>query len=147
MEVRKLILLTICTAVLFANGIIIKKSDNSVEMTVNKIQNIITKQGFTVYAVVDHQAGANKVRMELPASKEIIFGNPKIGTILMQEKMLTGLDLPLRILVFQGRDRRTKIAYRDGTWLGSEHNLSQKRVLNRMNFMLENITTEAGRIK
>jgi len=139
MEVRKLILLTICTAVLFANGIIIKKSDNSVEMTVNKIQNIITKQGFTVYAVVDHQAGANKVRMELPASKEIIFGNPKIGTILM--------DLPLRILVFQGRDRRTKIAYRDGTWLGSEHNLSQKRVLNRMNFMLENITTEAGRIK
>jgi uncharacterized protein (DUF302 family) len=147
MAVRKLILLTICSAVLFANGIIIKRSDNSVERTVDKIQNIVTKQGFTVFAIVDHQAGAKKVRMQLPASKEIIFGNPKTGTALMQEKMLTGLDLPIRILVFHDRDRRTKIAYRDGTWLGSEHNLSQRRVLNRMNFMLDNITTEAGRKK
>lgn len=145
MEVRKFIFLTALTASLFANDIIVKDSLNSVEKTVNKIQNIVTKKGFTVFAVVDHQAGANKVRMQLPPSKEIIFGNPKIGTALLQENMQAGLDLPIRILVYQDKDLKSKIAYRDGEWLVAEHNLSNKKLLNTMNFTLDNITTEAGR--
>ncbi len=142
---KTILLLVSLALALFADGIIIKNSQNSVEKTVNVIQNIVTKQGFTVFAIVDHQAGANKVRMKLPPSKEIIFGNPKAGTILMQENMAAGLDLPIRILVFEDSDNRTKIAYRDGDWLAAEHNLTAARVLNKMNFILDNITTEAGR--
>ena len=142
---KKMLILAALTASLFANDIIVKNSDNSVEKTVNRIQNIVTKKGFTVFAVIDHQAGANKVRMQLPPSKEIIFGNPKMGTPLLQENMQAGLDLPIRILVYQDRDKRSKIAYRDGEWLVSEHNLSNKKLLNKMNFTLDNITTEAGR--
>lgn len=145
MEVKKMLILAALTASLFANDIIIKNSVNSVEKTVNKIQNIVTKKGFTVFAVIDHQAGANKVRMKLPPSKEIIFGNPKMGTPLLQEKMQAGLDLPIRILVYQDTDLKSKIAYRDGEWLVSEHNLSNRKLLNKMNFTLDNITTEAGR--
>jgi uncharacterized protein (DUF302 family) len=145
MEVKKVLLLALLALSLFADGIIIKNSQNSVEKTVYILQNIVTKQGFTVYAIVDHQAGADKVRMQLPPSKEIIFGNPKAGTLLMQENMVAGLDLPIRILVFEDSDNRTKIAYRDGDWLASEYNLTEKRVLNMMNFTLDNITTEAGR--
>lgn len=144
----KIILLLVSLALaLVADGIIIKNSQNSVEKTVNVIQNIVTKEGFTVFAIVDHQAGANKVRMKLPPSKEIIFGNPKAGTLLMQENMAVGLDLPIRMLVFEDNDKRTKIAYRDGDWLAAEHNLTARRVLNKMNFILDNITTEAGRKK
>jgi uncharacterized protein (DUF302 family) len=145
MEVKKILLLAALALSLFADGIIIKNSQNSVEKTVYMIQNIVTKQGFTVYAVVDHQAGANRVRMQLPPSIEIIFGNPKAGTILMQENRVAGLDLPIRILVFEDNDKSTKIAYRDADWLAQEHNLSEKRVLNMMNFAIDNITTEAGR--
>jgi uncharacterized protein (DUF302 family) len=145
MEVKKMLILAALTASLFANDIIVKNSANSVEKTVNRIQNIVTKKGFTVFAVIDHQTGANKVRMQLPPSKEIIFGNPKMGTPLLQENMQAGLDLPIRILVYQDRDKRSKIAYRDGEWLVSEHNLSNKKLLNKMNFTLDNITTEAGR--
>ncbi|MBU1641930.1 DUF302 domain-containing protein [bacterium] len=145
MEVKKVLLLALLALSLFADGIIIKNSQNSVEKTVYILQNIVTKQGFTVYAIVDHQAGADKVRMQLPPSKEIIFGNPKAGTLLMQENMVAGLDLPIRILVFEDSDNRTKIAYRDGDWLAAEYNLTEKRVLNMMNFTLDNITTEAGR--
>ncbi|MGB5966098.1 MAG: DUF302 domain-containing protein [Sulfurimonadaceae bacterium] len=141
----KLVLIVALAVGLFANDIILKSSNKSVEATMNKLQNIVTKKGFTVFAVVDHQAGASKVRMKLPPSKEIIFGNPKMGTILMQEKMEVGLDLPIRVLVFEDRDKKTKIAYRDGTWLDSEHNLTEKKLLNKMNFTLDNITTEAGR--
>ncbi len=142
---RKIILIVALVGGLFANDIIVKNSNKSVEATMNKLQNIVTKKGFTVYAVVDHQAGATKVRMKLPPSKEIIFGNPKMGTILMQEKIEVGLDLPIRVLVFQDANKKTKIAYRDGAWLDAEHNLTKKKVLNKMNFTLDNMTTEAGR--
>ncbi len=142
---RKIILIVALVGGLFANDIIVKNSNKSVEATMNKLQNIVTKKGFTVYAVVDHQAGATKVRMKLPPSKEIIFGNPKMGTILMQEKIEVGLDLPIRVLVFQDAMKKTNIAYRDGRWLDAEHNLTKKKVLNKMNFTLDNMTTEAGR--
>ena len=145
MEVRRIILLTALASGLLAGEIIVKNSGNSVEKTVYKIQNIVTKKGFTVFAVVDHQAGAGKVRMKLAPSKEIIFGNPETGTPLMQENMQAGLDLPIRILVYQDRDKKTRIAYRDGDWLAEEHNLTEKKILNKMNYMLDNITTEAGR--
>jgi len=145
MAMRKIILIAVLAVGLFANDIIVKNSNNSVEATMNKLQNIVTKKGFTVFAVVDHQAGATKVRMKLPPSKEIIFGNPKMGTMLMQEKMTVGLDLPIRVLVFQDEKKKTKIAYRDGRWLDAEHNLTKKKVLNKMNFTLDNMTTEAGR--
>ena len=145
MEVRKVILIMALVGALFANDIIVKKSAKTVEATMNKLENIVSKKGFTVFAVIDHQAGANKVRMHLDPSKEIIFGNPKMGTILMQEKMEVGLDLPIRVLVFQDKNRQTKIAYRDGSWLNSEHNLTKQKLINKMNFVLDKITTEAGR--
>ncbi len=142
---RKLLLLVALAAGLFANDIIIKNSNKSVDATVNKLQNIVNKKGFTVFAVVDHQAGATKVRMKLAPSKQIIFGNPKMGTTFMQEKMAVGLDLPIRILVYQDENQKTKIAYRDADWLNAEHNLTKKKLINKMNFTLDNITTEAGR--
>lgn len=145
MAMKKILLIITLSVGLLSNEIIVKNSHKSVEATMNKLQNIVTKKGFTVFAVVDHQAGAAKVRMKLPPSKEIIFGNPKIGTQLMQEKMLVGLDLPIRVLVFEDKKRQTKIAYRDGAWLNAEHNLTSRKLLNKMNFVLDNITTEAGR--
>jgi len=142
---RKVLLLVALGFSLFANDIIIKNSNQTVERTMDKLQNIVNKKGFTVFAVVNHQLGADKVRMKMRPSEEIIFGNPKMGTVLMQENMVTGLDLPIRVLVFQDKDLKTKIAYRDGTWLSSEHNLTKKKLINKMNFVLDNITTEAGR--
>lgn len=145
MEMRKVILLALLVSGLWGNEIIVKHSNKTVEATMEKLENIVSKQGFTVFARINHQAGANKVRMKLPPSLELIFGNPKMGTVLMQENPMVGLDLPIRVLVFEDKDKRTKIAYRDGNWLNAEHNLTQTKLLNRMNFTLDDITTEAGR--
>lgn len=145
MEMRKIILIAAMAASLLANDIILKNSNKSVDATINKLQNIVNKKGFTVFAVVDHQAGATKVRMKLAPSKQIIFGNPKMGTTYMLENMEVGLDLPIRILVFQDENKKTKIAYRDADWLNAEHNLSKQKLINKMNFVLDNMTTEAGR--
>ena len=141
---RKLLLVLAVGASLFANDIIIKNSNKSVERTMDKLQNIVNKKGFTVFAVINHQNGADKVRMKMPPAEEIIFGNPKMGTVLMLENMQTGLDLPIRVLVYQDENLKTKIVYRDGTWLSNEHNLTKRKLINKMNFVLDNITTEAS---
>lgn len=145
MEMRKIILLAILVSGLWGNEIIVKHSNKTVEATMEKLENIVSKKGFTIFARINHQAGANKVRMKLSPSLELIFGNPKMGTMLMQENPMVGLDLPIRVLVFEDKDKSTKIAYRDGDWLNTEHNLTQTKLLNRMNFTLDDITTEAGR--
>ena len=142
---KKVLLIAAMGLSLFANDIIIKNSQQTVERTMDKLQNIVNKKGFTVFAVINHQLGADKVRMKMSPSEEIIFGNPKMGTALMQENMVAGLDLPVRVLVFQDKSLKTKIAYRDGTWLSTEHNLTKQKLINKMNFVLDNITTEAGR--
>ncbi len=142
---KKIILVLALGLSLFANDIIIKNSNKTVGATMNKLQNIVNKKGFQVFAVVNHQLGADKVRMKMPPSVEIIFGNAKMGTTLMLENMQVGLDLPVRVLVYQDKNLKTKIAYRDGTWLGNEHNLTKQKIVNKMNFVLDNITTEAGR--
>ena len=142
---KKLLLIAVMGLSLFGNDIVVKNSKKTVEATMDKLQNIVNKKGFTVFAVINHQLGADKARMKMAPSEEIIFGNPKMGTIIMQENMQAGLDLPIRILVYQDADQKTKIAYRDGTWLQNEHNITKVKLINKMNFVLDNITTEAGR--
>lgn len=145
MEMKKLLLIAVMGLSLFGNDIVVKNSKKTVEATMDKLQNIVNKKGFTVFAVINHQLGADKARMKMAPSEEIIFGNPKMGTIIMQENMQAGLDLPIRILVYQDADEKTKVAYRDGTWLQNEHNITKIKLINKMNFVLDNITTEAGR--
>lgn len=140
---NKLLLLALLSVALFSNDIVVKKSINSVDRTIQKIKNIVTKKGLTVFTVVDHQANAKNIGMRMRQSKLIIFGNPKIGTRLMQQDVLTGLDLPMKILVYQDVDKKVKVAYRNGSWLKSEHLLLSNKLVSKINNALDKITGKA----
>ena len=144
---KKILLLLLLTATLFANNIIVKESHCSVDTTINNIKKIIKKKGLTLFAVINHQGNAVYVNMKLRPSKMIIFGSAKIGTPLMQQDMLVGLDLPIRILVFEDKEGKVKIAYRDGTWLAQKHIIDAPKLVNKLNYALDNITTKAGQCK
>jgi uncharacterized protein (DUF302 family) len=144
---KKILLLLLLTATLFANNIIVKESHCSVDTTINNIKKIIKKKGLTLFAVINHQGNAAYVNMKLRPSKMIIFGSAKIGTPLMQQDMLVGLDLPIRILVFEDKEGKVKMAYRDGTWLAQKHIIDAPKLVNKLNHALDNITTKAGQCK
>ena len=131
------------TASLFANDIIIKESSLSVDKIVSKIQKILSKKGLNVFAIVDHKSNANKVSLKMNDSKVIIFGNPKMGTKLMNNNMLSGLDLPLKILVYKDANNKVKVAYRDGSWLKEEHSLTLDKLTNKVTNALDKITNKA----
>jgi len=144
---KKILLLAVMSLSLFANDIIIKESHCSVNKTVQHIKNIVAKKGLHVFAIINHSGNAKAVNMKLNESKMVIFGNPKLGTALMQQDMSVGLDLPLRILVFRDTDGKVKMAYRDGSWLANHHLLNAAQKIMKMNDAMDKITTKAGQCK
>lgn len=105
-----------------ADNWIVKSSPHSVEKTVSQLTAAIEGAGAKVFAVVDHAAGASNVGAELAPSTLVIFGNPKIGTPIMQNNIRAGLDLPLRVLVFEDA-RETKIGYLDPAALKARYGI------------------------
>jgi len=145
--VKKLLIILALGVSLLANDIIVKESNCSVDETVDNLKNIVRSKGLSIFAVINHQGNAKQVDMKLNESKMLIFGNPKLGTSLMQQDMKVGLDLPLRILVYVDNDSKVKMAYRDGSWLANKHILNAPKKLQKMNKAMENITTRAGQCK
>lgn len=140
---KKLILIVALGVSLFANEIIVKESNYSVDKTVSNLKNILSKKGLSIFAVIDHKTNAKKVSMNMNEAKLIIFGNPKMGTKLMNGNILTALDLPLKIVVYKDMDTKVKVAYRDGTWLKNEYDLNMDKLTNKVSNALNNITNKA----
>ena len=94
------------------DGWIIKDSNNSVSVTADKLEAIIEKAPPTLFARVDHAAGARKAGLELEDATLLIFGAPAIGTPIMRQNIKAGLDLPIRVLIWNEQGQ-TKIGYLD----------------------------------
>jgi uncharacterized protein (DUF302 family) len=77
----------------------------------------------TVFARVDRAAGAAEVGLSLRPTEFLIFGNAKGGTPLMQSNQTIGIDLPLKVLVWQDASGKTWLSYNDPGWLAKRHGL------------------------
>lgn len=92
-------------AMMFAMGImsadIQMQSEFDFQTTLNNIKNNLQERGSKIFAEFDHSKNATEVQMQLMPSTVIVFGNPKVGTLLMQENPGIALELPLRIAVYQ----------------------------------------------
>ena len=105
------------------NGLITLESARGVNDTVDAIEADITSKGLTVFARVDHAAGAREVGLALRPTLLVIFGNAKGGTPLMQAQQAIGIDLPLKALVWQDASGVTWLSYNDPAWLARRHGL------------------------
>ena len=122
---------------------IIKTSPHSVPVTVEKLNRAIEGAGASVAAVIDHAAGAKKAGMELPPTTLVIFGNPKLGTPLMQETRQIGIDLPMRVLVWQDGDA-TRIGYLAPGSMASSYGIAgDNSSIKKMTGALDKLTNAA----
>jgi uncharacterized protein (DUF302 family) len=80
------------------NGLITIRSQSSVKATIDRLEASLGERGVSIFARIDHRAGALSAGMSLRPTKVLIFGNPKAGTPLMQAKQTVGIDLPLKVL-------------------------------------------------
>jgi uncharacterized protein (DUF302 family) len=105
------------------DGMITVPSSHGPNETMNKFEAEVNAKGMTVFARIDHAAGAAAVGLSLRPTELLIFGNAKGGTPLMQSAQTMGIDLPLKALVWQDQSGSTWLSYNDPGWLAKRHGL------------------------
>jgi uncharacterized protein (DUF302 family) len=126
-------------------GLITKRSSFGPEETMKRLEAEVKAKGLTVFAHVDHAAGAAAVGLSLRPTDLLIFGNAKGGTPLMQATQSIGIDLPLKALVWQDADGVTWVSYNDPAWFANRHGLdeSSQATVNALTGALNAIAAKA----
>jgi uncharacterized protein (DUF302 family) len=106
------------------DGLTCFPSARAAKPTADALAAAIEAQGLTVFARVDHAAGAAAVGMQLRPTELVMFGNATGGTPLMQEVQTAGIDLPLKLLVFEDAAGKTWIAYNEPEWIAARHGVT-----------------------
>ena len=98
--------------------------------TMDQLESVVKSKGLTVFARVDHAAGATAVGMDLRPTELLIFGNARGGTPLMQADQRIGIDLPLKALVYEDDAGKVWLSYVDLHWLAQRYALSPSVAAN-----------------
>jgi len=102
------------------NGIVTKISNKSFDDTYETLKNILENNpNLSIIAALDHSANATKVDLNLNPTRILFFGNPKLGTVVMQDNQSVGIDLPQKMLVME-QEGQVKVLYND-PWGCSKH--------------------------
>ena len=109
------------------------QSQNSQEVSVAKLKKLIQEEQLTLFETIDHKANATAVKMDLKPETVVVFGNPKMGTVLMNCNPSMGLDLPLRILVTTNYEGITFFTYTNPEYWSLKHNIKDKNCLSIIN--------------
>jgi len=107
------------------DGLISVKSSHDVKVTADRLEDILNKKGMTVFIRINHAAGAKKIGKQLRPTELVVFGNPKVGTPLMQCSQSVGIDLPQKALIWQDDKGQVWLSYNDPNYLALRHGLSQ----------------------
>ena len=106
------------------NGLISVKSSHDVKATADRLEIILNQKGMTVFIRIDHAAGARKVGKKLRPTEIVVFGNPKVGTPLMQCSQSVAIDLPQKALIWQDDKGQVWLSYNDPNYLDQRHGLT-----------------------
>lgn len=117
------ILCCVAGTAIAAEGLVIKPSNYSVKETIDRLEAALSEKGLTIFARIDHQAGAAAADLELRPTQLLIFGNPKLGTPLMTSAQTTAIDLPQKALAYEAEDGKVYLTYNDIGYLQARHGI------------------------
>jgi uncharacterized protein (DUF302 family) len=124
------------------NGITSKSTNRTVDESVEKIKTLLQTKSIKLFAVIDHSGEAEAAGIKMPPTKLLIFGNPKGGTPLMLAAPTVAIDLPLKLLVWEGSDGKRWISYNSPQYLKQRHALPDDLLKNIA--VIEALATEAA---
>ena len=122
------------------NRFIKKKSDLSVQETVDKLEAALREKGLAVFAKINHFQNAKNIDLNMNESQVLLFGNPKIGTLMMQQNIFLSLDLPLRIAVVKDDSNSVWVVYTSTTIFREKYGFLDSAIIERVDTLLDNLT-------
>lgn len=141
-------LLALAITVTFAqdtqdNGILTVESRHDFATTATRLEQAISEAGLTLVMTLDHAANAERAGLELLPTQLFIFGNPQVGTPLMQQARSHALDLPQKMLVWEDDAGAVFVSYNDPTYLAARHGLDASERTNNISNALANLANLA----
>ena len=129
-----------CTTALAQGGLVNVKSSHDVTTTANRLESALKEKGISVFARIDHAQGAATVGQTLRPTILVIFGNPAMGTPLIQRSRSMGIDLPLKALIWEDRTGQVWFSYNAPDALTRRHGITEMEALIRkMELALSNL--------
>ncbi len=124
-------------------GLVTVESDECFEETVDRIEEAIeANEDLTPVATIDHAANADSAGLELRPTTLFLFGNPEVGTPLMQESQSAGIDLPQKLLVWEDEDGEVLVTYNDSEFLADRHGIEgQDERIGMVSTLLRTLAT------
>ncbi|NQD94268.1 DUF302 domain-containing protein [Pseudomonas sp. CrR25] len=126
-----------------ADGLVAVKSPHGAKATMDRFEMIAKDKGLTVFARIDHAAGAAKVGKTLRPTELLIFGNPQGGTPFMECAQSVGIDLPLKALAWEDSSSQVWLGYNDPVYLAKRHGVAQCPVAENLRQALADLTAAA----
>lgn len=125
-------------------GMISKKSQHSVKVTLDRLENVLRKKGITIVTRWSHDGGAKKVGIPLRSTELLIFGNPKMGSHFFTSNQTAGIDLPMKALAWKDKNGQVWLTYNDPVYIANRHGISdRKEIENKMTGALNKLTNIA----
>lgn len=118
-------------------------SQFSVTETVDRMVAQIENEGWHLFARIDHAEEARKKGLPLRPTELILFGNPDIGTLLMQDQQISAIDLPVKALVWKDGDNQVRIAWNDLQWLKKRHGLTDDATIEKIDQVIDRVCQAA----
>ena len=146
---KKAILIFLLTIVFsgtaFAQGGLVSvKSSHDAVTTANRLESALKAKGITVFARIDHARGAQSIGKTLKPTLLIIFGNPAMGTPLIQRSRSIGIDLPLKALIWEDHTGQVWLSYNTPDYLARRHGISEMgELIIKMETALSNFAQAA----
>jgi uncharacterized protein (DUF302 family) len=91
---------------------------------------MLKDRGILVFARIDFSGDAGRAGLRMRPEMMLIFGNPKAGTPLMLAAPASGLDLPVKVLVWEVADGKVWAAYNDPQYVLQRYNLPSNLATN-----------------
>ena len=126
--------------------VVAQESKYSVPKTVERIKANLAAQGVPVFATFDHGANAQGAGLSLRPTQVVVFGNPKVGTKLMQEQQSAAIELPLRVSVWQDEQNRVWIGYQNIDDLGNTFDIKDKALLASLDKFVSKLVSKSANI-
>ncbi|MBW6509034.1 MAG: DUF302 domain-containing protein [Desulfuromonadales bacterium] len=141
--VATLLLMMTFTGGFAADGLVSVKSPYSTIQTMDRLEEIVTQKGLTVFARIDHAKGAQRIGKFLRPTELLMFGNPQGGTPFMECAQTVAIDLPLKALVWEDQQGQVWLSYNEPGYLAARHAAGTCPVVDNLSRALNGISQKA----
>lgn len=145
-SIALLLALVLQTPLAGAGSIVVTRSAHDVNETINRLEAALRAKGVTVFARIDHAGNAQRVGVALRPVQLLIFGNPKLGSPLLESNPMVGLDLPMKALAWEDTDGKVWLGYTAAATIAERYRIEDRAaVIDKMTGALKNFTAAATR--